>query len=453
MMRLALPALAEESLVLMVTWTDWWLTGHFFRISGDATKAAMNLMGYTMWLIPSMFAAIAIGATAVIARHIGAGDYSLARRAVNQAFLIGLGFATLITMLGLAGGNMFIDVMQLKDDAAQFARSYLYIIIPFIPFVMFAQVGAACLRGAGDTVTGFVAKSAVVLVNILVSTSLVTGWGFFPSIGWNGLAIGTACGYAVGGTIISVALLRGRAGLRLNLLALTPDIGIISRLFRIGVPGGIDIGAMLFSQLLFIALINKLGKSAAAAHGLAVQIEASCFLPGAAFQVAAATLAGQFLGARLPRRATRSVVLSLIMGGTIMCAMGSLIFVCGQQFATFFTGDAGDPTTAEAGRLLRIVAMAMPALAVVMILSGALRGAGDTRWPLFFTLIGFLLIRIPLAIFLAFDSLTVPVLGIEINGLGWGVVGAWYAMAIDLVIRAILVGGRFASNRWHHIEF
>ena len=413
----------------------------------------MNLMGYTMWLIPSMFAAIAIGATAIIARYVGAGEYDRARRAVNQAFLIGLVFAALITCLGWFGGASFIELMQLRGTAAEFAKSYLLIIVPFIPFVMFAQVGAACLRGAGDTVTGFVAKTAVVIVNVLVSTCLVTGWGIFPAVGWQGLAMGTASGYAVGGAIMTLALLRGRAGLQIDLSALKPDFGIVNRLLRIGVPGGIDIAAMLFSQLLFIALINRLGKAAAAAHGLAVQIEASCFLPGSAFQVAAATLAGQFLGAELPRRATRSVRLSLVVGGLIMSTMGVLIFFFGHQFACFFTGDSSDPTTLETGRLLKVVATVMPALAIVMILSGALRGAGDTRWPLLFTLIGFLAIRIPLAIFLAFDELSLPWLGFEIRGLGWGVIGAWYAMAADLVVRAVLVGIRFARGRWLETRF
>lgn len=89
MLRLALPALAEEMLVLMVTWTDWWLTGHFFQADGDATKAAMSLMGYIMWLVPSMFAAVSIGATALIARWVGSGETGLAVKACNQAFLLG----------------------------------------------------------------------------------------------------------------------------------------------------------------------------------------------------------------------------------------------------------------------------------------------------------------------------------------------------------------------------
>ena len=88
MMRMAIPALAEETLVLMVTWTDWLLASRYFAEDGDATKAAMGLMAYLMWLIPSMFSVVAIGATALIARWVGAGDFEAAKKVANQAYLV-----------------------------------------------------------------------------------------------------------------------------------------------------------------------------------------------------------------------------------------------------------------------------------------------------------------------------------------------------------------------------
>ena len=279
-MGLAMPALAEEFLVLMVTWTDWWLAGHFFQADGDATKTAMSLMGYFMWLVPSLFAAIAIGGTAVVARLIGRNDFVSARKTANQAFLVGGIAAVLTTAMVWLLGDIFIQAMQLRGDAARFAQEYLGLVVFAIPMVMCTQVGAACLRGAGDTVTGFVAKSFVVLFNILISTSLVTGWGPFPELGWQGLAIGTAIGHCVGGTIILSTLIVGRAGLQLRLRWMRPDFGLIWKIFKVGLPGGFDIATLLLSQMFFLAIINSLGNAAAAAHGLAVQIEACCFFIG-----------------------------------------------------------------------------------------------------------------------------------------------------------------------------
>jgi Na+-driven multidrug efflux pump len=227
-----------------------------------------------------------------------------------------------------------------------------------------------------------------------------------------------------------------------------PDWSILRRMFRIGLPGGFDIATLLFSQLLFLALINSLGKASAAAHGLAVQIEALAFLPGAAFQVAAATMAGQFLGAKSPQRATSSVLLCLAMGGLIIGSSGLGMYFFGVEIASLFTGSLTDDTTHNVADLLKIVAFALPSLAVVMILSGGFRGAGDTVWPFVFTAIGFFVFRIPLAAWFAYGEMEIPWIGLTITGFGWGIAGAWYAMVIDLVARSLMIGIRFARGRW-----
>ncbi len=452
MPRLAGPVLAEETLTLAVTWTDWWLCGHYLAHYGDSAKAAMGLMGYTMWLIPTMFAAVAIGTTALVSRYVGKNDMPTANRTAHQSFLIGALFAIILTILFALLGSQFIGAMQLRNEAAGFARQYLWVIVPIIPLIMVEQVGAACLRGAGDTVTGMVAKGLVVITNIFVSTSLITGWGPFPEMGWVGLAIGTATGHALGGLILLIVLVKGRVGLKLGLVGMKPDFSLLKKLLRVGLPGGADLAALLGAQLVFVALVNSLGESAAAAHGLAVQIEACAFLPGHAFQVAAATLAGQYLGAGKPALATRGALYCFFSACAIMVVAATIMYFYGEYIAYFFTGDWDDPTTHNAARLLKIVAFALPSLAFLMVISGALRGAGDTIWPLAFTLTGFLLIRIPLAAYLSCDTMQIPLVGWEFQGLGWGVNGCWYAMAVDLTVRAFLTCMRFVHGGWKNIK-
>ena len=452
MFRLALPSLAEEILVIFVTWTDWWLAGHYFQHAGDATKAAMGLMGYVMWLVPSLMAAIAIGATAVVARTAGRSDFSSASHTTNQAYLLGGALALVMTICAVLGKDQFIAFMQLKDEAAVYASEYFEILMWFIPFVMFTQVGAACLRGAGDTVTGFIAKAIVVVINIFVSVSLVTGWGPFPELGWKGIAIGTATGHTIGGLIIVGVLVAGRAGLKLSLNQMKPNWSAIWQMLRIGIPGGFDIGTLLFSQLIFLAMINSLGKGAAAAHGLAVQIEACAYLPGAAFQVAAATMAGQYLGAKMFQRAFRSGLICTAYGMGILLVAGTIFYIWGYYFALFFTGDVNDPTTENVARLLKVVAMATPAIAILMIISGTLRGAGDTICTFLITSFGFFFIRIPLAAYLAFEAIEIPWVEWNFEGRGWGIDGAWYAMVVDLWVRSLLVLSRFFQKGWLKIK-
>lgn len=448
MIRLTAPVLGEETLTLMVTWTDWYLTGRYLSEGGDAVKAAMGLMGYTMWLIPSLFAAIAIGATAIIARRVGEGEFHAAQTTANQAITLGLIFAALITCLTAVFGEHFVQAMQLTGEAASFAHEYLWIILPVIPLIMLEQVGAACLRGAGDTVTGLVAKSVVVIVNMAVSLTWVIGLFGVEPIGWQGIALGTAIGHSCGGIILLIALLYGRYGLKLKRDMLAPQRDFMSRLLKIGLPGGFDVATLLFSNLVFVAIINSLGTAAAAAHGLAVQIEACAYLPANAFHVAAATLTGQFLGAGLPRRAQHAALACISVSVVIISMTALGMYWGGSDLAAWFTGQPDHPTTIQVAHLLRIIAWALPSLAILMVTTGALRGAGDTVLPLAFTIFGFFCIRIPLAIFLAMETIFIPVAGIEISGMNWGVAGAWMAMGIDIFCRSILVLIRLFQGGW-----
>ena len=116
---------------------------------------------------------------------------------------------------------------------------------------------------------------------------------------------------------------------------------------------------------------------------------------------------------------------------------------------TFFTGSATNPTAAGAVPLLKLAAFSMPGMAIAMIVSGALRGAGDTRWPLAITLIGFLLVRIPGAAWLLYEQRFIP--GTEL-ALPVGVVGAWVATLVDLWVRAALTLWRFGNGGWKHTK-
>lgn len=448
MFWLTSPVLAEETMTLLVTWTDWWITGRYLVEGGDDVKAAMGLMAYTMWVVPSLFAAIAIGATAIIARRVGGREFQQAKVVANQSILVGGAVAIVITAAAFFFGPWFIHIMQLRGGAAVYAQEYLSIVTLVIPLVMFEQIGAACLRGAGDTVTGFLAKALVVAINIILSYTLATGAFGFEPMGFQGIAIGTAVGHGVGGTILLIALLRGRRGLGLSLVLLRPKWNVIGRLLKIGLPGGLDIGTILASNLLFVGIINSLGTAAAAAHGLAVQLEACAYLPANAFYVAAATLTGQYLGAGMPDRAVRAALACIGSSVMVISITGVMIYFGGNEFVTFFTNQPEHPTTLKVVELLRIVAFALPALAVLMVTTGALRGAGDTVWPLVVTLVGFLVFRIPLGGFFAMDVIHIPWTRWELSGMGWGVSGAWYGMAIDLFVRSLIVTARFWHGGW-----
>jgi putative MATE family efflux protein len=442
MLRLALPVLAEQFLATLVVYSDTILAGQYL---GKAPLAAMTLLSYLMWLLMGLLAFVGLGSLAMTARFVGAGDMEMAGRTTNQSLTAGL----LLSLLIIGGTPLLLrpllDVLKLEPDVAALTSRYLYILLPAVPAIMLTQVGPACLRGAGDSVSGMIAMGVVNVVNVAI------GWGLvcpaladlraslgLPEFGWNGLAIGAAIGYAVGGLLMLALLARGRAGLRIVPRWLRPDWQLIRRILRIGVPGGCDTLMAVGCQLWFVSIIFHLGSTAAAAHGVAVRIESLAYLPGSAFQAAAATLAGQYLGARDPRRASRAVLMTCLVGGSVMTAAGVVFFFGGEPLVRIFVSSDQTDVIALSATLLKIVAFAMPPFALMSILLGALRGAGDTRLTMAITTFGFLAVRIPLAYTL---TLLWPL----------GIYGAWYAMVADLCVRCALVYTRFRHGGWKRI--
>ena len=386
--------------------SDKWLTGHY--LPGDQYLAAVTLVAYVLGFLPGLFAAASISATAMVARFIGAGDLVMARRVANQALVLGACLALAVTTLGLLFGSRFVAILGLEGEAARLTMEYLTIVLPVVPAMMIEQVGVAVLRGAGDTVTGMVAMAFQNVVNIAVAVALVRGWGPFPNLGWRGLAIGATAGYLSTAAIIFLRLLIGRYGLRFDWRQLRPDFELIRRLLRIGIPGGIDVMSVAICQLWFLSIVNRLGDVAAAAHGVAITIESLSYLPGVAFQVAATTLVGQYLGAGDARRAKHSVATSTFVALGIMSISAVSIYFASDWLAIQFVGRDQPEIASRAGMLVRIVAFGQPPLAILMVLTGALRGAGDTRWTMATTFIGFLLVQIPLAYWPAWDQIPVP---------------------------------------------
>ncbi len=444
-----MPVLAGQLLDMLVGFTDTWLTGNY--LVGSEYLAAMNLVAYLLWFMSGLFALVSIGATALVARFVGANDWPLAQRAANQAVFLGMVLCLAPLALVIWLGEPLVRLLGLNGDAATLVLRYLWLVLPAVPAMMLEQVGVACLRGAGDTVTGVVAMIVVNLIDMVASYCLVRGVGPFPELGWDGLALGTTLGYLGGTGLILFRLFRGRGGLKIERRLLRPEGEMIRRLLRISLPGGLDLLALIACQLWFVQIVNQLGDLPAAAHGVAIKIESLSYLPAAAFQVAATTMVGQYLGAGDPRRAKRSAIFACAAAATLMSAAGVLLYWNADWLGAQFVSATQREIGVQAAALVRIVTFAQPALAILLVLTGALRGAGDTRWTLVITFVGLVGVRIPLAYVLSLAAWELP-WGGEVDLVGLGVRGAWFAMATDLGVRCVLIVARFAHGGWKRIE-
>jgi multidrug resistance protein, MATE family len=430
-LNLALPAVGEQMLNMTVGLADTFMVGHL----GAAAVAAVGLSNQAVMLVTTFFAAVATGVTALVARHIGAQERDHANTIMHQGYLLSIFFGVLTAAFGLLLSFETMRALRAPADVIGPGTTYLSIVALTFPLAACLFVGNAALRGSGDTRTPMLVMLAVNVVNIGVAYAAIYGLGPIPALGVTGSAIGAATARGAGGLIVTALLFRGRSGLRLRLRRFKPDLVQIKRIANIGLPAGAETLLMRLAQTMFAVTIASLGTLAYAAHQIALQAESISYMPGFGFAIAATTLVGQGLGAHDPRRARADGRLAQWMAVGVMSCMGVIFFIFPAQIIGIFIND---PAVIALGVWpLRLVAFSQPMLAVSMVLSGALRGAGDTRTTLLITGGSLWLVRIPLALLLA------P---------RYGLVGAWIAMSVDLNVRGTLAWLRFRGDRWTKLK-
>lgn len=439
-LALALPVLLQQLLVLTVSLSDRYLAGHLLQATGNqqaSYQAAQTTANYLAWFVASYTVMVSAGASAVVARCVGAKDDRAANLAVHQALVLAFIVGLLGSMVGLSLANKVVGALQLEGEAAAHAVSYLRPMFWLLPFQVVEAAGVACLQGAGDTRTGLFVQGGIAMLNLPIAWTLCRGFGTWEGFGFQGIALGTSISFLLGAIAVTTVLTIGRAGLKIHLAGFWPDWHMIWRLLRVSVPAGIDSLSVVAGQFVFLMIINRLGDIPAAAHGTALGWEAMGFQSAYAFGIAAMALVGQNLGAKRPEEAARAGWTAFGLGCLVTSLTGVVFFTFAPQMARVFNPKPEQQAIVDAAvPALRLVALAMPALASTIIFTQALRGAGDTRIPVLFTWIGFLAVRLPLAYWLTGPSV------------GLGLYGAWLAMCADLLVRGVFFFVRFASGKW-----
>jgi putative MATE family efflux protein len=431
-LALAIPTLAQQALHFVIQQYDQYLA----RGYSPEHQAALTTANYLYWFVSSYSIVVSVGATALVGRFVGAGDWSLANRATGQAILLALGFGLLGTAMGMVGLPTLMGWIGLQDRSSDIAVKYLYPLAGILALQMIQTGGIACLVGAGDTRTGLWVLAGVAAVNVPVAWLLSSGGDPNQIDSFTGIAFGTAISHGCGGLAVLAVLFRGRAGLKLSLQLLKIDWALLYRMLRVSLPAAFDALSVACCQLFFLSIVNQLGVEAAAAHGIALRWEALGYLAGGAFGPTAMAVVSQSLGQKRPDRAARGAWAAFGMGCTVMCLMGLLFYTLAWPMCEEMS--PGKPeVTKMAVEALRLIAFAMPAVAAWIIFTAALRAAGDTRFPVLITWVGFLGVRIPLALLLTQK---------------YGLIGAWWAMVIDLYVRGVLFVWRFIAGRWKTIR-
>ncbi len=438
-LTLAFPAVMRKGLQSLVEMMSLIIVGSL----GAEAIAAVGVGKRVIMMSTAIFQALSVGATAIVARHIGAGDRKATRRVVTQAILFAGGIGLCVALVGVLLSPMLMRGMMSLQEAPdlsviQQGTVYLRNLSVFYVFAIPLFMANAVMQGAGDMKTPLYLMAYMNITNVSLAYLLVHGVGPFPEMGVAGAGLAAGIGRGSAGLIALWILATNRTVIGMDLSRiLEVDWGVIRSVVNIGLPAAVEKFVRRGSQIIYTMLIASMGTAAIAANSITMSIRALSFIPGFGFGLAATALVGQNLGAKKPGRAERSGYEACKYTVILVALMGS-IFLFAPRFVTSFY--SADPDVVNLTVIcLRIIAISTPFLAVIQVFSGALRGAGDTRVIMLVNVVGDWGIRL----------LGSYILGIH---MGMGLVGVWIAMALEQVARGLVLFARFRMGAWKGIQ-
>ena len=438
--RLAGPTMLEQLMQTAVQYVDTAMVGAL----GTAATAAVGSTTTVNWLIGSSIGAMGVGFLAIISQARGAGDVDRARRASAQAVLMMLLIGALFTALPLALAKQVPGWMQLEASIRPLASRYFFIIYLPTVFRAAATLSGTLLRAAGDSRTPMAAGILMNLVNVVLNFLLIFPrrelvlfgqriplWG--AGLGVVGAAAATALSFVLGGVLLLRALWRHKE-ISPRGYPLKPDKAVLLPCLKIAVPAVLQRFATSLGYVIFASLINSLGEVSTAAHTVANTVESAFYVPGYGMMTAAATLTGECIGARDRERLKKISTAVLVLETGLMLVSGALLFAFAPAMASLFSRD--EQVVRLAAAVLRMVALSEPFYGVTIVLEGSLQGAGNTRVPFIFNVIGMWGVRI-VGTFLL------------VTVLGKGLTAAWGAMIAHNLLLFVLYVLYRRYGRWN----
>lgn len=425
---ISVPIIAENILQTLLGTTDTYFAGQVH----DNAIAAIGVTSLIVNILLAFYTAVSVGTTAVVARNIGRKDQCRADLAATQSVLLAVGLGIIFGALSAVFCRPLLRLSGAEAQVLEYAVPYyLLVAVPSV-FLCLSLVLSSCLRAAKDTKTPMIATIFANLLNIMLNYLFVrAGWGVI------GLGLATTISRAATVAILFYKLRRGHNALQLGSNGWRPDRSMLGAITRIGIPAGAEKLIMRLGQLLYNGVIISLGTAAYVAHNVGGTIEGYAFIPAMGFGVATATLVGVSLGEGKPQKAQRLAFLANNLATLFMLAVAVVYFIFAPQLAAFFT-----PTKAVQDMVvtvLRFQAFFEPFTALSQVMASALQGAGDTKFPMYTTLVGIWGIRVCVGYLLAVVC-------------GLGLLGFWIGSALDLTLRGLVLTARFLKGRWQAIQ-
>ena len=426
--QLSVPSILAQISATVMFFIDASMVGHL----GARASASIGLVETTGWLMGGLSMAANMGFSVQVAHFIGANDFEAARRVLRQSLVCSFLWALMISLTAVAISRPLPYWLGGTADIAADASLYFAIIGICGIFFQMEGLAGSMLKCSGNMKIPSILNIGMCVMDVCFNYLFI----YVMDMGVKGAAMGTGLAELVTAALMLYFLLvrskmlalKGRPG------SFKPKSDTVKTALKIGAPMGLQHVLMGGAQIVSTLIVAPLGTVAIAAHSLAITVESLCYMPGYGIAEAATTLVGQGIGAG-QQLLTRSFArMSVGLGIVVMTFMGVLMWVFAPQLMSLMS-----PVTevvALGTQVLRIEAWAEPMFAAAIVCNGVFIGAADTLLPAVMSLGSMWLVRLTLAATLA------P---------RFGLVGVWWAMAIELTFRGLIFLARLLSGKWQKI--
>lgn len=428
--KIAIPSVLDLLAQTLIATTDMIMVGSL----GATAISSIGVGSAAMYaLIPSLIS-VTTGTAALLSRAYGAKNQTEGKKVFAQSFYIALPLGIFLMILFLFFSEQIINLIgNTKDMNLKEAIIYQNITALSFPFLTVGIVTFYAFRALGQNKIPMIGNTLALLVNLVCNYLFIYifKWGVF------GAALGTTFA-RLSVLILSVYLIfiNKNQWISLDIKKMKFDYHLSKRILKVAIPAAIEQLGLRFGMLIFEMMVISLGNLSYAAHKIALVGESFSFNLGFAFSFAATALVGQELGRNSPKQALKKGYICTIIAVIVMSTMGIIFLVAPNLLVSLFSKD--ENVVALSIVALRLVSICQPFSAMSLVLSGALRGAGDTKSVLFITFVGIFLVRIPTT----YLFLYVLKLGLS---------GAWIVMTIDLFVRSSALLYVFKRGKWKYL--
>jgi putative MATE family efflux protein len=432
--EMAWPSALEAVLVQLIASVDLIMVGGL----GPSSIAAVGLTNQPKFILLAVILSLNIGVTAVVARRRGENDRDGANKTLRQAIVMCSIVAFFLSILGFSFAQPLLLFAGAKADVISSSVVYFRIICIGNFFTSISLTINAAQRGCGNTKISMKTNIVANLVNLLLNYLLIKGHFGFPALGVQGAAIATAVGNFVGFgmSVKSITYIHGFLDISKK-KSWKLDKNTVMIIFSISSSALVEQIFMRVGFFMTTKLIADLGTVAFATHQICMNILNISFAFGDGLGIASSALIGQSLGAR-------RTDMAIIYGKTLQRISASIgvififVFYFGRVFlVAMFTNDQEIITMGS--KILTIVALTSPIQTSQVVITGCLRGAGDTKF-------------VAITSFLSIGLVRPGVTWLFCYPLGLGVFGAWIAFGTDQSLRLIINLSRFLKSEWTKIR-